>query len=192
MRSNFITCLISILLLSSCAYDGTVVQKEFRPLPFSESLGIEGIYNFQLRDRAGQIHSQMVTPEVFIAYQVGDYFNDLQLPASVRPAAPSPLMRPYPMRRPLEYYETPYRPRRTSSLDHTTSPHSSLKAESVSRRSAHKPRTLAGTHHKTAHKTKVAKKKHARHSKKIAKTKKHKKTHSKVVRSHRPTPRDPT
>lgn len=56
--------LVCGLLLSSCAYKGTVVRKEFRPLPFIDSLGLEGIYNFALRDRDGRIHSQMATADV--------------------------------------------------------------------------------------------------------------------------------
>ena len=38
------------------------------------------MYNFQLRDTTGQVHSQMVTADVFGSYRKGDYFNDLQSP----------------------------------------------------------------------------------------------------------------
>lgn len=71
-------CLCSILLLSSCAYEGVVVEKNTRPQPFYASLGIDGSYTFLLRDRAGVVHRQLVTPEVFERYAIGDYFNDLQ------------------------------------------------------------------------------------------------------------------
>ncbi len=198
MRFNLLICLISILVLSSCAYEGTVVRKDFRELPFSESLGVEAIYHFELRDRAGQIHSQMVTPQVFAAYEVGDYFNDLQLPANTRPAAPSPIMGPFPSQRPLQYYDTPYRPLYRSGLEQTgpqpdvriALTHESARTKPVSRRSAHKHSAVAKTHHRAAHKAKLAKKKQTRHGKKIAGTKKHKKAQSKVVRSHRSAHRD--
>ena len=36
------------------------------------------VCKFILRDRAGNVRSQLVTPEVFARYQAGDYFNDLQ------------------------------------------------------------------------------------------------------------------
>lgn len=198
MRSNLFICVISILILSGCAYEGTVVRKEFRPLPFYDSLGIEAIYHFELRDRAGQIHSQMVTPQVFAAYEVGDYFNDLQLPAHELPTAPSPIMGPFPSQRPLQYYDTPYRPLYRSGFKQTNPQpdvqialtHESPKTKSVSQRSAHKHSAIAKTHHRTAHKAKLAKKKQTRHGKKIAGTKKHKKAQSKVVRSRRRTQRD--
>ena len=191
MRFNLFICLISVLILSSCAYEGTVVRKDFRELPFSESLGIEAIYHFKLRDRSGQIHSQMVTPQVFAAYEVGDYFNDLQLPADIRPTAPSPIMGPFPSQRPLQYYDTPYRPSHRSGLT-TIDPqpdvrialtHESVKTKSVP--SARKHNAVAKTRHRATHKTKLAKKKQTRHAKKIAATKKHKKAHAKIVRSHR-------
>jgi hypothetical protein len=35
-----------------------------------------GMYSFILRDQQGNVHSQMVTAEVFARCQVGDYFND--------------------------------------------------------------------------------------------------------------------
>jgi hypothetical protein len=198
MRFNLFICLISILILSSCAYEGTVVRKDVRPLPFYDSLGIDAIYHFELRDRAGQIHSQMVTPQVFAAYEVGDYFNDLQLPADVRPAAPSPIMGPFPSQRPLQYYDTPYRPLHRSGLEQTNPQpdarialnHESARTKSVSQRSAHKHSAVAKTHHRMAHKAKLAKKKHPRNGKKVAAARKHKKAHSKVVRSHRSAHRD--
>jgi hypothetical protein len=82
MRRNTLTCFAVFALFSGCAYQGVVVEKRFRPVPFSASLGLDAMYNFQLRDNAGQIHSQMVTPDVFASYRVADYFNDLQAPLS--------------------------------------------------------------------------------------------------------------
>ena len=38
------------------------------------------MFTFLLRNRQGTVHSQMVTPEVFARYRVGDYFNDQQAP----------------------------------------------------------------------------------------------------------------
>jgi hypothetical protein len=42
------------------------------------------VCKFILRDRAGNVRSQLVTPEVFARYQTGDYFNDLQSPPPAR------------------------------------------------------------------------------------------------------------
>ena len=80
MRRNIVICLALVVLVSGCAYQGTIVEKRFRPLPFSASLGVDAMYNFQLRDNTQQIHSQMVTPDVFASYRAGDYFNDLESP----------------------------------------------------------------------------------------------------------------
>jgi hypothetical protein len=80
MRRNIFIYLAVLALVSSCAYQGTIVEKRFRPLPFSASLGVDAMYNFQLRDSTQQIHSQMVTPDVFASYRAGDYFDDLQAP----------------------------------------------------------------------------------------------------------------
>ena len=82
MRRYIVIYLAAVALLSSCAYQGTIVEKRFRPLPFSASLGMDAMYNFQLRDSTQQIHSQMVTPDVFASYRAGDYFNDLQASAA--------------------------------------------------------------------------------------------------------------
>jgi len=66
-------------LLIACAYEGTIVQKAAQPLPFAYSLGIDGSYKFALRDRLGYVRWQLVSAEVFHAYQIGDYFNDADL-----------------------------------------------------------------------------------------------------------------
>jgi hypothetical protein len=78
MRSTPLLCLALAALLTGCAVEGVVVEKNSRPFPFVASVGMDGIYKFKLRNSQGHIASQMVTPEVFFQYQVGDYFNDLQ------------------------------------------------------------------------------------------------------------------
>jgi hypothetical protein len=65
--------------LIACAYQGTIVQKAGRPLPFAYSLGIDASYKFALRDRLGHVRWQLVPAEVFNSYRVGDYFNDADL-----------------------------------------------------------------------------------------------------------------
>lgn len=80
MRRHILPLLVVTVLFSSCAYQGVVVEKRFRPVPFSYSLGLDAMYNFQLRDSVGQTNSQMVTADVFASYRVGDYFNDMQSP----------------------------------------------------------------------------------------------------------------
>lgn len=97
-----------------CAFEGTIVEKRSRPLPDASMIGTEGVYSFVfrgptgtsrppitvpnpqfwtetngmysflLRDQQGNVHSQMVTAEVFARCQVGDYFND-RGPACARP-----------------------------------------------------------------------------------------------------------
>jgi len=63
-------------LLIACAYQGTIVQKASRPLPFAYSLGIDASFKFALRDHLGHIRWQLVSAEVFNSYRVGDYFDD--------------------------------------------------------------------------------------------------------------------
>lgn len=70
----------AIAVAQAGAFDGVIVAKTAAPLPFYLSVGVDGSYKFLLRDRAGAIHSQLVTPEVFGAYRVGQYFNDLAAP----------------------------------------------------------------------------------------------------------------
>lgn len=71
---------LSLLVLAcfsgGCAYEGTIVRKEVRPLPFSYSLGLDAIYDFELRGSDGQVHRQMVPAAVFANYEVGDYFSE--------------------------------------------------------------------------------------------------------------------
>ena len=114
MRSTLLALFLAVMLLSGCAFEGTIVEKRSRPLPDASMIGTEGVnsfvfrgptgtsrlpigvpnpqfwtenngmYSFLLRDQQGHVHSQMVTAEVFARCQVGDYFND-QGPACVRP-----------------------------------------------------------------------------------------------------------
>ena len=63
-------------LLGSCAYEGVVVAKDSKPHPMYLSQGIEGKYTFIVEDKSGARHRQMVTPEVFERYAIGQYFND--------------------------------------------------------------------------------------------------------------------
>lgn len=76
---------VAAMLLTSCAYQGVIVQKLSRPHPLYASVGIDGVYSFVLRDSGGALHRQMVTPEVFESYSEGQFFNDLQPPPA--PAA---------------------------------------------------------------------------------------------------------
>jgi hypothetical protein len=77
-RQTFLFFVIAPLLIA-CAYQGTIVQKAGRPLPFAYSLGIDSTYKFALRDRLGHVRWQLVPAEVFNSYRVGDYFNSADL-----------------------------------------------------------------------------------------------------------------
>lgn len=63
---------------------GVVVNKIFKPLPLSHSLGMEGIYRLELRDQANKVHRQMVSREIFALYEVGDEFDESVPPSEVR------------------------------------------------------------------------------------------------------------
>ena len=99
-----------------CAFEGTIVEKRSWLRPDTSMIGTEGVYSFVfrgptgtsrppigvpkpqfwtessgsykflLRDQRGNMHSQLVTAEVFARCQVGDYFND-RGPACARPDA---------------------------------------------------------------------------------------------------------
>ncbi|MEO5753177.1 MAG: hypothetical protein ABIR38_00530 [Chthoniobacterales bacterium] len=111
MRLALVICLAAALLFSSCAHEGTIVRKAVRALPFAGSLGIEAIFRFEVRDREGHIHRQVVTPEVYARYKVGDYFNDRERPAfrSELQTRPAPWLTPGMQPRPLQDYGTHYR-----------------------------------------------------------------------------------
>lgn len=91
-RAQLFTIVISqsLLLFALSAFlggggiHGLVVGKNCRPLPLSTSLGVEAIYRLDLRDRSGKVRQQMVTAEIFQAYEVGDEFDDHQTIAEVR------------------------------------------------------------------------------------------------------------
>ena len=78
MRPKIYTAFFAALLLAGCAQKGVVVEKRLKPSPFAYSAGIDATYSFLLRDEQGQVHSQMVTPDVFNRYDIGDYFDDQQ------------------------------------------------------------------------------------------------------------------
>lgn len=114
MRSNLFTSSVIALLLSGCAFEGTIVEKRSRQIPDASMIGTEGVhsfvfrgptgtsrlpigvpnpqfwtenngmYTFLLRDSAGHVRSQMVTAEVYARCREGDYFND-RGPACARP-----------------------------------------------------------------------------------------------------------
>ena len=78
MRFTLIFPILATALLTSCANQGTIVEKRARANPFAYSAGVDGTFSFLLRDQQGNVHSQMVTPEVYEHYQLGDYFDDQQ------------------------------------------------------------------------------------------------------------------
>lgn len=114
MRFHLLASSLIATLLSGCAFEGTIVEKPSRQMPDASMIGTEGaysfvfrgptgtsrppvgvpnpqfwtetngMYSFLLRDQQGNVHSQMVTAEVFARCQVGDYFND-RGPACARP-----------------------------------------------------------------------------------------------------------
>lgn len=111
MRALATICSVAVLFLMGCAHEGTIVRKQFRPLPFEYSLGVPGIFRFEVRDRAGHVQSQMVSATVFARYEVGDYFDDRQPlpPPAFRVTAPAPRFPPMAPPRPLQEYGTRYR-----------------------------------------------------------------------------------
>jgi hypothetical protein len=78
MRFSLAAVVVSCGLLASCAYQGVIVDKSAREMPFGLSNGVNGSFAFMLKDNAGTVHRQLVTPDVFARYEVGDYFNDMQ------------------------------------------------------------------------------------------------------------------
>lgn len=78
MRFYSILGLFLPLFFAGCASEGVIVRKDSGPLPFYETIGVDGSYAFILRDRAGSMHRQLVSAEVFDRYAVGQYFNDQQ------------------------------------------------------------------------------------------------------------------
>ena len=78
MRFSLAAVVVSFGLLASCAYQGVIVDKSARELPFGETTGMGGSFAFLLKDNSGVVRRQLVTPDVFTRYEVGDYFNDTQ------------------------------------------------------------------------------------------------------------------
>jgi hypothetical protein len=68
--------------LDHWAVRGVVVQKTFQPGPFSQSLGTDGIYKLEVCDQHRRVHRQMVSREVFLAYEIGDQFDASASPES--------------------------------------------------------------------------------------------------------------
>jgi hypothetical protein len=79
MRSKVLASVVLALLVAGCAQKGVVVEKRLKPSPFAYSNGLDAVYTFMLRGEQGRVHSQMVTPDVFTRYEVGDYFDDQQV-----------------------------------------------------------------------------------------------------------------
>lgn len=163
MRRNILSCLALTMFFYGCAYQGTVAEKRFRPLPFSESLGLDAMYNFQLRDNTGQVHSQMVTADVFASYRVGDYFNDLQPPPA---RGEKELRGMQPTLREMD--EGPYEPVRVMQM------------QPPKRGAAN---IAAHTHHRTTITAKTATSHHR--AKQTSTVAHHKKTRTKVAAKHR-------
>ena len=78
MRFRLLLSPFCAVLLGSCAYQGTIVQKDATPSPFDISYGVDASYAFLLRDSTGATRRQIVTADVYNQYAVGEYFNDLQ------------------------------------------------------------------------------------------------------------------
>jgi hypothetical protein len=66
---------------------GVVVGKMFRPSTLPRSLGEDGIYKLELRDEHHRIQRQLVSREVYRAYEIGDSF-DSSAPLPARKTRP--------------------------------------------------------------------------------------------------------
>ena len=76
VRRVMLSCFICAVIFSGCSYEGRIVRKQFTPLPFYASLGVRGLYRFDVRCRDGQIRRQVVSANVYADYKPGDYFSD--------------------------------------------------------------------------------------------------------------------
>ena len=106
LLASFLVAILPASWALGCAYEGTIVEKRSWPRPDASMIGTEGVYSFVfrgptgtsrlpitvpnpqfwtetsgsykflLRNQQGNVHSQLVTAEVFARCQVGDYFND--------------------------------------------------------------------------------------------------------------------
>lgn len=80
----------SLLLFTLSAFlgggnvHGVVVNKTFKPIPGTHSLGVDGIYRLELREADQTVYRQMVSRAVFLAYEIGDEFDDRVAPEDAR------------------------------------------------------------------------------------------------------------
>lgn len=51
------------------------MAKSFRPRTFQDSLGEGGVYKLQIRDEHNKVRGQLVSPEIYRGYQIGDLFD---------------------------------------------------------------------------------------------------------------------
>jgi hypothetical protein len=82
MQLRFLLIPAAVAFLTASASAEIVVDKTFRALPFSDSLGVDGIYKIQLRDANNRVHTRMVTAEVFNRYALGESFDDRLQPGA--------------------------------------------------------------------------------------------------------------
>jgi hypothetical protein len=61
---------------------GVVVGKIFRPSIPEGPSGREGVYKLEVRDGHRKIHRQMVSYDLFCAYEIGDQFDPAMPPSS--------------------------------------------------------------------------------------------------------------
>ena len=150
MRFTVTLVLVAAMFLTSCAYEGVIVEKRSRPHPLYHSVGIEGVYTFVLRDSAGALHRQMVTPDVFEQYAEGDYFNDLQ-PAASR-AGDYKATRTVSVSQPKAPARTAaaVKPKKPTRNTATTRPRNTAKASKVAAKSGAKPKAPKPQNKQTA------------------------------------------
>jgi hypothetical protein len=164
MHLRFLALIVSGFLLGSCAYQGVVVDKTSRELPFSETVGAPGSFAFMLRDSTGAVHRQLVTPEVFASYNVGDFFSDLQpAPAQRGNAAEDKvvLTASRSMARQQSAVATVRPPKPTAKIAAAAKVKSSSKvAASTSSKKSHKAHGRVATKHRAHKKSDLAKAKH--------------------------------
>ena len=164
MHLRFLALVVSCALLGSCAYQGVVVDKSARDLPFSETIGTPGSFAFMLRDSTGAVHRQLVTPEVYASYNVGDFFSDLQ-PAPTQHGNPAEdkvvLTASRTMARQHSAIATAHAPKATAKLaSHAKAKSSSKVASASSHKKSHKAHQSVAAKHRAHKKSDLAKAKH--------------------------------
>lgn len=75
MRPLLLSLSCLLFLVARGAGQGVIVKKDFRPLPFASSLGLNGICKFEIEGADHKVRQQLVTLEVFNRYQVGEQFD---------------------------------------------------------------------------------------------------------------------